>query len=220
MNFVFFIIFSIIIFLTSLIGYNKYRSTTFYALAIGGVVNANFFHAENYPINCFGLTLGIDSIIYTLFVFCVIFMLIKEGKKSAYLLAISSIIAIVFSALMQLVSSLLSNTISIDIWKLFLTSMISSIVSIVAVFVIIEFLDRVKHKLNPYIIMIIGIVISTIISTIFYCPLNFLINGTSLNILNYLLSLFIGKFVALLCSLLTLFIINKYEALQKNDNEN
>ena len=49
MNFVWFLIFGLIVFLMSLICYESFRSTTLYALAIGGAVNANFFHAGNYP---------------------------------------------------------------------------------------------------------------------------------------------------------------------------
>ena len=81
MEFGLFILFSIIIFLLSLVSYEKFRSTTLYALAIGGAVNANFFYAGNYPIFCFGIPFGIDSIIYTLFLFCVLLMFLKEGKK-------------------------------------------------------------------------------------------------------------------------------------------
>jgi len=119
MNFVLFIIFSLTVFLISLVGYKNFRSTTLYALAIGGVVNANFFHSVNYPINCFGLPFGIDSVIYTLFIFCVVVMYIKEGKKEAYTLAISSIIAIMFSALMQLIAQLLSKGSTLIVWKSF-----------------------------------------------------------------------------------------------------
>lgn len=218
MNFIYFLTFSFIIFLTSLIGYNKYRSTTFYALAIGGVVNANFFHAGNYPIICFNLPFGIDSIIYTLFIFCVIFMCIKENKKSAYLLSISSIVAIIFSALMQLVSSLLSYGNTLDIWKPFLTFMASSLASIITVIIIIEFLDKIKDKLNSYLLMIIGIVIASIINTAIYYPFNALINGIPSNLSSLLIASFIGKFIALLSSLFALFIIHKHENKQAKED--
>ena len=99
MNFIFFVILGISLFLLSMVGYKKFRTTTLYALAIGGAVNANFFHAGNYPINCFGLPFGLDSIIYSLFTFCVIIMFFKSNKKDAYILTLSSIIAIIFSYL-------------------------------------------------------------------------------------------------------------------------
>ena len=211
MNFLYLLTFSILIFLTSLIGYKKFRSTTLYALAIGGVVNANFFHAGNYPIMCFGLPFGIDSIIYTLFAFCVIVMLIKENKRSAYLLAFSSIIAIMFSAVMQLVADLLSTGNSLDIWLTFFTFCISSLASVIAIIVVIELLDKLKSKLNSYVLMVIGIVVISIINSLIYYPLATLINGFEGNIWSMLLTSFIGKAIALACSTLTLFLINKYD---------
>lgn len=219
MNTVFYIIFSILIFLTTLIGYKKFRSTTLYALAIGGVVNANFFHAGKYPINCFGLPFGIDSVIYTLFAFCVILMFFNEGKKSAYLLAFSSIIAIFFSALMQLVADLLSQGSSIAVWNTFFTFCISILASIIGVIVMLEILDKIKGKFNQYILCLFGILIISIINTGIYSPLTTLINGTPANITTLLLTSFLGKFLSLLISLFTLWLINFInKPKQKNKN--
>jgi len=214
MNFFYFTIFSILVFLSSLIGYKKFRNTTLYALAIGGVVNANFFHAGNYPINCFGLPFGIDSIIYVLFIFCVVVMYLKEGKKSAYTLAFSSIIAIMFSALMQLVAELLSKGSSIHVWFNFLTFTISSIASVIAIISMLEILSKLIKIKNSYLILIIGIVISTLLNTLIYYPLTVLIYGTPANILILVLTSFIGKTIALICGILTLAIFNKIDKQQ------
>lgn len=214
MNLFLFIIFSILIFMSVLLGGKKYRSTALYALAIGGVVNANFFHAGNYPINCFGLPFGIDSVIYTLFVFCVIIMFNKEGKKSAYLLSFSSIIAIMFSALMQLVSDLLSVGSSIEVWNSFLSFTISSLASVIAIFVMLEILNYIQKKINKnnsYINVVVGILIATIINSVIYYPFTMLLFGTPSNILVLFLTSVIGKIIALLCALLTLFFINLYD---------
>ena len=189
-------------------------------MAIGGAVNANFFHAGNYPINCFGLPFGIDSLIYTLFVFCVVVMLLKENKKSAYLLAFSGIIAIMFSALMQLISSLLSVGCSEYVWNTFFTFVISCIASVIALFVMIETINKIKHKFNNYWVMLIGILITIIIDSALYYPLATLINGAPESILSLVLTSFIGKAIALLFSLLTLYFINKYEAKHLNKNNN
>ena len=117
MNFIYFLLFSAIIFLLSLVCYEKFRSTTLYALSIGGAVNANFFHAGNYPIMCFGLPFGLDSIIYSVFGYCVILMFLKVSKREAYILTISSVIAIMFSAVMQLVADLFTIGSCFAVWK-------------------------------------------------------------------------------------------------------
>ena len=148
MKFALYILFGLVLFLISVCGFKKYRNKSLFALAIGGVVNANFFHAGSYPIEMFGLPFGIDSIIYTLFVYCVIVMYFYDGKKSANVLAFSSIIAIVFSALMQLASDLFAFGSSIDAWKVFFTFMASVVASVVAIIVVLEVLDRIKNKVN------------------------------------------------------------------------
>lgn len=208
MNFALFILFSILIFICSLVGGRKYRSTTLYALAIGGVVNANFFHTGNHPINCFGLPFGIDSIIYTLFIFCVIVMLLKQDKKSAYLLAISSIVAIMFSALMQFVAESLSAGFSWQSGLTFLNFSVSSLASVIAIVVAIEIINKLKHKTNCYVNMLLGTVIASIIDSCIYFPITLLINGTPTNILIQLLTSLIGKGIAIACSLLALWLMN------------
>ena len=117
--FVLYVLFSVAIFLLTLVGYHKYKMTTLYALAIGGIVNANFFHAQNYPIEFFGLPFGIDSILYTLFVFCVFVMYITEGKKQGYILAISSVVAIIISAAFQLFADLFTKGINAESFRVF-----------------------------------------------------------------------------------------------------
>ena len=210
MKFVLFLIFSLFIFLSVLLGGKKFRSTALYALAIGGVVNANFFHAGNYPIQIFGLPFGIDSIIYTLFAFCVIVMCLKEGKKSAYLLSFSSIIAIMFSALMQLISDLLSKGSSTAVWSTFLNFTVSSVASVIAIIVMLEILNLIKNK-NPYLIMVLGIVIVSIINSCLYYPIATIIMGRPENILTLLLTSLIGKCIALACALATLYFLNLFD---------
>ncbi len=206
MNFVWFVAFAVVIFLTVLLGGVKYRTTALYALAIGGVVNANFFNAVSYPIEILGLSFGIDSIIYTLFIFCVIVMLIKEGRASAYLLAWSSIIAILFSALMQFVSDLLSVgsfALAIDTFLSFIFSIVASIITIVAV---VEVLERLKGKLSSYVLMLVGICFATIINTGIYYPLTAL--ATEGNIGELVITSVLGKMLAMGVAVLTLYIIN------------
>lgn len=211
MNLLLFIIFGLLIFLSSLIGGKKYRSTALYALAIGGVVNANFFHAGNYPIDCFGLPFGIDSIIYTLFIYCVIVMFIQNGKKDAYILAFSSIIAILFSALMELIANILSNGFIVEFLISFLNFLISSIASLIAIYTMIELLHLLKNKVNQYLLLLIGIIIATVINTIIYYPLITLINGTPNNILILTITSIIGKSIATLYAIFSLWLLNNYD---------
>ena len=209
MNFILFLLFGAGMFALSFISYNKYHNTTLYALAIGGVVNANYFHSGNYPIDCFGLPFGIDSLIYTLFAFCVIFMLLNDSRRSAYLLAISSIIAIIFSACMELAAKLLAGGEVWSAWEIFESFIFSALSSSIAVVVTVEFINKLKNKCSPYVCMILGIGIVAIVRSGIYYPVTAVINGTTKNLWDYVFSSFTGNGVALVYGLLALKILNR-----------
>lgn len=219
MNFLWFLIFSLIVFLMSLICYESFRTTTLYALAIGGAVNANFFHAGNYPIMCFGLPFGIDSIIYSLFTFCIVIMLLKTNKKEAYILSFSSIIAIMFSASMQLVSNLFTSGSTAIAWQTFLTFTVSAIASLIAIWAMIEIINYLKKKnANEYILLILGMLIATFINSLIYYPLATIINKVPENIIQLSMTSIIGKLIAVVLGILAFYLMNKIEKVIKNRN--
>ena len=206
---VYFLLLSIGFFLLSLIGYKKFKSITLYSLAIGGLVNSNYYHSMQYPINCFGLTLGIDSIIYVLFVFCVVVMYFKEGKKAAISLSISSILAIVVAATMQLCADLISDGSSLREWNTFFTFLSSAFASVVSVFVLVKIFDKIK--VNDYLKLVICIFIVAFVNSIIYYPLYILINGWTSEFANIIVGNVIGKFVAIFTSLIPFFFMNKMD---------
>ena len=214
MNLLYLTIFGLLIFLSLLIGGKKFRVTALYALAIGGAVNANFFHAENYPIDIFGLSFGIDSIIYSLFIFCIIVTLFQYGKKDAYTLAASSIIAIMLSAIFELISKLLSSGYNNDIWNNFIDFICSSITSIIVIVVIIEILSLLSNKTklkNQYILLIIGMIIAIVINTPIYYTFESLVHGRPDNIGELVSTSFLGKLLSIPLAILSLFLINLYD---------
>ena len=212
MNFIYFLSFSAVIFLLSLVCYEKFRTTTLYALSIGGAVNANFFHAGKYPIMCFDLPFGIDSIIYSVFTYCIIIMFLKMSKREAYILTFSSIIAIMFSALMQLIAELFTIGSCPNVWKTFLTFFVSSAASLISIWLMLEILNKLKSKnLSEYVLLIIGMLIVSVVNSLIYYSIVTWINGAPENILILVLTSFIGKFIALICSIGALYLTNKIE---------
>lgn len=208
MNFLFFLLFGAGVFSLSFIGHKNYHNTTLYALAIGGVVNANYFHAANYPIECFGVPFGIDSIIYTLFAFCVMVMLLRQTRTSAYLLAISSIIAILFSAFMELAARVLAGGDVAEAFTVFELFLISAVASVIAVVVAIEVVRRLKEKCNPYVCMALGVGIITVINSSIYYSVTVAFRGAADQMWLYISTSFAGKGVALVYSLIALKILN------------
>ena len=212
MNFIYFLLFSVVIFLLSLVCYEKFRSTTLYALSIGGAVNANFFHAGNYPIDCFGLPFGIDSIIFSVFAYCVIIMFLKVSKREAYILTFSTVIAIMFSALMQLVAELFTIGSCPTVWISFLNFFVSAAASLISAWVMLEILDKMKNKnINQYIILIAGMLIISVVNSAIYYSIATWINGAPENILVLLFTSFVGKVIALGCSVGTFYLTSKIE---------
>ena len=205
-----YIMFGVAVFLLTLIGYKNYKITTLYALAIGGIVNANFFHAGNYPIEFFGLPFGLDSIIYTLFIFCVFLMYIKEGRKQGYLLAISSVLAIIISAALQLFADLFTKGFNVESFRIFGIFFVSAFATMVSIIILIELLEKIKGKINQYLLLLISMLIVSFVNTLIYCPLVELISDPISNIYQLLLTSLIGKCIAIGCSFIPFYLINKF----------
>lgn len=214
MNLLYFSLFGLGVFISVLLGGKKFRSTALYALAIGGAVNANYFHSGNYPIDIFGLSFGIDSIIYTLFIFSIIIMLLQYGRKQAYLLSVSSIIAIMFAAFYELIAKILSQGYQGKVWYNFFDFLASSISSIIVIVLLIETIEFLRNKTrfkNQYLLTIVGLLIATLINTPIFYTFECIVNGTPDNILELVLTSYLGKLLAMIFALLTLYLINLYD---------
>lgn len=212
MNLLFFLLFGLFMFACVLIGGKRFRSTTLYALAIGGAVNANFFHAGTYPIDIFGLTFGIDSIIYSLFIFCILVMFFRQGKGQAYLLSVSSLIAIIISALFQLIANFLSKGYFPGIWRNFVDFAISSVSTLIVVIIMLEVLDKVKHKIkNEYVLLVLGMAFAALLNTPLYYTFYSIIHQVKGNIPQLVSTSFLGKLVCIGFGCLSLLGINTWD---------
>lgn len=219
MNALYFIIFGIAMFLLPLIAYKKHRAVVIYALAIGGVVNANFYHSGVHPIDILGLTFGIDSVVYTLFVFCVILWYIQQGEGAAISITVSSIAAIVIAAVLQLSADLMSDGSSATEWKTFATFMLSSLASVAGVAAMLLVFRFIRGKVSDYVLMAVGIAIVSFVNSNIYYPLAFVINGWEGSIWQTLTPSYIGKALSLVLSLGTLFIMKKLDGVGKAQDQ-
>ena len=202
MKFVAFLLFGLGVFSLALAGRKKHHSTTLYALAIGGVVNANYFYAAKFPIDCFGLPFGIDSLIYGLFSFCVMVMLLQDSKRSAYLLAVSSLIAIAFSASMELIAGLFVAGSSLSLWLSFANFMLSILASAIGVIAAVEIVNRLKAKWNSYVCLALGMGIICFINNGIHQPLSAILVPPPQNLWLYIATSAIGRTLAILYGLL------------------
>lgn len=198
----------------------KHRSALLYTLAIGGVVNSNFFHAGITPIYVGSLPFGLDSIIYTLFVFCVMTMFLYEGKKQAYALLVSSLAAILFSALVQFAAyAAVKGWSDIDNLKLFATFLISIFASAVALVASIELAEVFRRKnMANWLNLTIGLIISTVLNSALYYGLSAWLNGGlgAEFALTFTASV-IGKLIAIAFSIITYVLLRIRD--QKDDRK-
>ena len=215
MNLLFFILFALLLFLSIFLGGKKFRTSALYALAIGSCVNANFFNAQKFPIDIFNHTFGIDSILFTLFIFCVIVLIFEQGKKQAYILGFSSIIAIMLCAVFDVVARSLSEGYKSSNWIIFNDFLISSLVSVFVVVITIELVCFLRTKSiikNDYLLLIIGLINAVLVNSPLYYLGEALAHQQKIDILEPLITSWIGEIISCGCGVLTLLLLKLYDS--------
>ncbi len=183
-----------------------------FCFAIGGAVNANFFHANAYQIVIGSLQFGIDSIVYTLFAFCLLVAFLKFSKSQAMVLLYSSMGAIAFAGVCQFMGDW---AISGEINQGVLISLGSFVASIIgtylAVWLSLWVCQILKDKNIPNLLIImLGIFLISVINSLIYYGLFALVSGgMSENFISVLISSYIGKFVSLFASMFVWFVVEK-----------
>ena len=210
MNLLYFTLFAICIFGSVLIGYKKLFSITLYALAIGGIVNANFFTSYLYPIDIFGLDFGIDSIIYSLFAFCVLLMYTRFGKKQAHLLCISSVVAIVIAAVFEIFAKIFTGATELATFFRFLILLFSAVTTIISRSGCIElsaYIEK-KKKINEYLLVGSGMILNNVVSTLLYLgSVALFLDMSQYDIPSLLLANVYGKSISIAVALFILLLI-------------
>jgi len=202
---VFFTIFTIVIFVLFFIALIIFKKDALFTVGIGSIIGANIYNIGSYPIFLGSLVFGLDSIIYTIFVFCVLLMYIQYGKSAMKSVLYTSVASIFFTALLGFAGSYSQNGVSSGlIWSSlsYLNSIIATLIAIYAMIFVFDWL-RKKH-FNSYFNIIIVLIIALVLNTIIYFGLTFIFSGSlGSDFLNSLAGSSIGKVIAtLLCVLI------------------
>ena len=170
-----------------------------FVLGIGGVVGSNVYHIGDYPIIEGNFVWGIDSIIYTLFLVCVMVLAMDKHEKSAYVLMYSGIGSILFNAMLQFFASWGSSGIETGVIYGLISNALSAFATFLAVYLVLKLPKILKTKhWNDYFIMILCIVLASIInSLIYYGGIALVEGGFDANFGWTLLSSYLGKALAL-----------------------
>ncbi len=213
MNIIYLLLFCLFGYATLFCGSLKWKKSILYTVAIGCIVNANIFNGINYPIEIGGLTFGMNSVIYVLFLFSILIMYIDFGKTEALTLIICSIGAIVFASIIQFLTSIASfgynNQYLFDLLSYF-ASCISSFASGV---IVIKMYDLLKSKnVNIYVATAIVLVVSSLIDSIIYYGITLCLKISVLSQQFWLMlgTLYLGKLISIAFALVTLILLKKY----------
>lgn len=184
--------------------FRQYRDVdTLILVAIGTAINANIYNAITLPSPAFGMTFGIDSILYTLFVFTVYLRAKDYSVNDAKSMAITTIQAILVSAVIEFFARFLqSGKISSDLLIIFSNYVISSISSLLCLWLMFGVMKKFS-ALNKYILTFVCILGTVWINSLFYYlpTLFFATEISSVNI-GFLFGSLLGKLV---CSAIAVF---------------
>lgn len=188
------------------------------AVAIGCCVNANIFTSLSSPIEVGNLVFGMDSILYTIFIFTIIIRMMDYSLKDAQIMTLTSIAAILISALIEY-SSILAKVGAFhlsDFYNL-LKYVASTTGTFFAVWVIEKIYLKLNNtKINKYFMLFILISVGSIINTTWLYGFTILVDGLSGRTLAIFVGSIILRFISIVFSQISMLIYNKY--LKKVDN--
>ena len=185
---------------------------TLLAVAIGCAVNANIFNPITYPIAIGPFIFSIEIILYTLFMYTIVVRILDYGYKAAKTMTLTSIAAIIISAIIEFVALVSYKGFAVETVKSFSFYLLSSVGTIIGVWVMISFTIQLRKKnVNCYIIIPLAIITSGLIHSIIYYGGMALIEwNINDNALAMILGSIIGKSVCIGLSVFCYFINKKW----------
>ena len=194
-----------------LIFQKKFRSSILYTLAIGSACNANVFNSANFPIKIGNFVFGMESVVYMLFLFCVLMMFAYYGKKDVITLIVCSMGAIIFAAIIEFIAGIAANGFSLEILLDFLTYLSSCIASILACLAMLSLFHFLrKKKVNLFLAVILVLIVASLVESVVFnaCTSSFKISILTREFWMRTAALYMGKAIALVFALITLVIVN------------
>lgn len=169
MNIIYIVLLAVILFTILALSFLPFKKEVLYIFAIGSLINSNIFNGVDFPISIFGLNVGVDGIIYTLFLYCVFLSYFYYGKKTCMALTATAIISMVFSAIIQQVAYFGSKGFSLEYFFDFLTFVIGALATYLIVSFFVWFFEKIqKAKLSKILVITISILIANIAFSFIY----------------------------------------------------
>lgn len=222
MDFLFLVLTAVLVFAILIVFNRFWGKDALFVVGIGCAIGSNIYNVGDYGIVIGNLVFGIDSVIYTVFVFVVLLCLKNYDEKSAFTLLYSAMGSIMLSALLMFIASWASAGFASNLIWGFVSYLISVIATFVALFTTIKLFKYFEGKnLNVYLNFLINVLIASFINSLIYFGAVAIISGFEENFLGQLGASYIGKLMSTAFSLLTYFICTKlpYKKIDENDNQ-
>lgn len=222
MDFLFLVLTAVLVFVILIVSNRFWGKDALFVVGIGCAIGSNIYNVGDYGIVIGNLVFGIDSVIYTVFVFVVLLCLKNYDEKSAFTLLYSAMGSIMLSALLVFIASWASAGFASNLIWGFVSYLISVIATFAALFTTIKLFKYFESKnLNVYLNFLINVLIASFINSLIYFGAVAIISGFEENFLGQLGASYIGKLMSTAFSLLTYFICTKlpYKKINENDNQ-
>ena len=222
MDFLFLVLTAVLVFVILIVSNRFWGKDALFVVGIGCAIGSNIYNVGDYGIVIGNLVFGIDSVIYTVFVFVVLLCLKNYDEKSAFTLLYSAMGSIMLSAILVFIASWASAGFASNLIWGFVSYLISVIATFAALFTTIKLFKYFESKnLNVYLNFLINVLIASFINSLIYFGAVAIISGFEENFLGQLGASYIGKLMSTAFSLLTYFICTKlpYKKIDENDNQ-
>ena len=222
MDFLFLVLTAVLVFVILIVSNRFWGKDALFVVGIGCAIGSNIYNVGDYGIVIGNLVFGIDSVIYTVFIFVVLLCLKNYDEKSAFTLLYSAMGSIMLSALLVFIASWASAGFASNLIWGFVSYLISVIATFAALFITIKLFKYFEGKnLNVYLNFLINVLIASFINSLIYFGAVAIISGFEENFLGQLGASYIGKLMSTAFSLLTYFICTKlpYKKIDENDNQ-
>ena len=222
MDFLFLVLTTVLVFAILIVSNRFWGKDALFVVGIGCAIGSNIYNVGDYGIVIGNLVFGIDSVIYTVFVFVVLLCLKNYDEKSAFTLLYSAMGTIMLSALLVFIASWASAGFASNLIWGFVSYLISVIATFAALFTTIKLFKYFEGKnLNVYLNFLINVLIASVINSLIYFGIVAIITGFQENFWGQLGASYLGKLMSTAFSLLTYFICTKlpYKKIDENDNQ-
>lgn len=191
------------------VSYKIFKKDCLFVFAIGSVIAANIYNIGSYGLQVGWFILGIDSVLYTLFVFCTLLMYFIYGKKEANKLMWTAVSSIMFTALIDFVANCSKTGLQSNVIWGFASYLISALATIFAIYFMIKVCEYLKKSsANNYIQIIVGLLVASLVNSLIYFGLiSILTLSIQSNFMPMLIGSYIGKIMTIGFSLVAYWIV-------------